>query len=284
MIKYLTILTLFLAFPFLTYVSDINDTQGKAMTAFRNKDYLIAIYRYEYLTEKLKVKDPNVYLNLAHSYYKAGKWEKARKYYLKTIKNNNTALSSLAYHQLGMISETNYNKESSVDDLQSALKFFKQAIKSNPNNLKARYNYELLRKKLEALRKFVEKNNPRKSGKSKSGKNKRKGGNGKKQKSSQGEGDGEQDEKQGKKQASKNGKDQMDKNDPDGEENDSKSGNKKNDKNNLRPDKLKAININQEKIKTIFEALKNQEIQYLQQKRRRNKRGKKGYGKNKPDW
>lgn len=283
MIKFLSILSLFLAINPLTYVSEVNNTQLQAQEAFKNKDYLIAIYRYKHLVEDLQVEDPNAYLNLGHAYYKAKKPRQARKYYVAVSKGKNPSLSSLAYHQLGMIAEENYNKDSSLDDLQTALMFFKKAIKQNPKNLAARYNYELLRKKLESLRKRLEKNAPKQKKKSKSGKKKTNGG-GDKQKTTTDEGDGDSEEKRAKKKESKNGKDQLEKEDAEGKENGSKTGNKKEDKNKLREDKLKAVGINQEKIKTIFEALKNQEIQYLQQKRRRNKKAKKGYNKNKPDW
>lgn len=283
MIKFAIIFSLFLAVNPITYVSEVNDTQKKALIAFNDKDYLIAIYRYEYLVEKLQVKDLNVYLNLAHSYYKAQKWQEAKRYYTLVAKGKNTQLASLAYHQLGMISDFTYNKDSSIEDLRNALKYFKFAIKNNSQNTAARYNYELLRKKLEELRKMLEKKNPRKNKKSgKSGKNKRKGGRNK-QSDSEGEGDGDEKERS-KKEESKEGKDQINKEDEKGKEDGSKTNDKKGKDNTMRSDKLKAININQEKIKTIFEAMKNKEIQYLQQKRRRNKKGKKGYGKNKPDW
>ncbi|EAY29405.1 hypothetical protein [Microscilla marina] len=283
MIKYLTILSLFLVINPLTYVSEVNDTQWKAQKAFEDKNYLVAIHRYEHLVEQLQINDPNVYINLAHAYYKTKKWLNARKYYVLASKNENPTLSSLAYHQLGMISEENYNQDSSIEDLRTALKLFKKAIKKNPKNLEARYNYELLRKKLEALRKFAEKNSSKKKRKSQSRKTKS-NGNGEKQKTVSEEGEGDSEEKRAKKKESKNGKDRLEKQDPEGKEDGSKTGNKKKDKNKLREDKLKAVNINQEKIKTIFEALKNQEIQYLQQKRRRNKKAKKGYEKSKPDW
>ena len=281
MTKLLAIFTLLLVSNPLTYVTEVNNTQKQALAAFNDQRYLVAIYRYEHLIEKLEVTDLNIHLNLAHAYYKAKKWDDATKFYQKVSKGKQEKLASLAYHQLGMIAEINYQQDSSVDHLQIALKQFKQAIIKNPNNYNARYNYELLSKKLEEIRKRLKKNNPNHQNRSKSGNKKSKGGD-RKQKSTQGEGDGDQEARRALKEADKDGKDKMDEQSSEG--NGKGKENNQNKANKLRPDQLKAININQEKIKTIFEAMKNKEIHYLQQKRRRNKPGKKGYNKSKPDW
>ncbi|OJJ17157.1 hypothetical protein BKI52_31080 [marine bacterium AO1-C] len=281
MTKILAIFTLLLVSNPLTYVTEVNDTQKQALAAFNDQQYLVAIYRYEHLIEKLEVKDLNIFLNLAHAYYKAKKWDDATKFYQKVSKGKQTKLASLAYHQLGMIAEINYQQDSSVDNLQIALKQFKQAIIKNPGNYPARYNYELLSKRLEEIRKKLKKNNPNPQNQSKSGKKKSKGGD-RKQKNAQGEGDGDKEEKRALKEAAKDGKEKIDEKSSDGKT--KGAGDNQDKTSKLRPDQLKAININQEKIKTIFEAMKNKEIHYLQQKRRRNKPGKKGYNKGKPDW
>lgn len=281
MTKLALILSLFLVSNPLTYVSEVNDTQKKALNAFNDKRYLVAIYRYEHLIETLKVKDLNVYLNLAHAYYKAKKWQKANEFYQKVIKGEQLKLASLAYHQLGMIAEINYQQDKSIDNLHIALKQFKLAIIKNPGNYAARYNFELISKKLEELIKEQNKNKSAPNNQNTSGNKKTKGGDGK-QKNAQNEGDGDKDAKRAIKEASKDGRDKINE---EGKEGKKKGvGNEKDKANKLRPDQLKAININQEKIKTIFEAMKNKEIHYLQQKRRRNKPGKKGYNKSKPDW
>ncbi len=283
MTKLLAIFILFLVSNPLTYVKEINDTQQQALAAFNDQQYQVAIYRYEHLIEKLEVTDLNIFLNLAHAYYKAKKWDKAFQFYQKVIDGPENKLASLAYHQLGMIAEISYRKNMSIDNLRIILKPFKQSIIKNPNNYLARYNYELLRKRLEKMEKAQKKyqphSNPQHRSRNDEG-GKDKLGGGQKQKNVPGEGEGEQEARKALKEAAKDGKEKEQS--ADGKEK-GKEGDK-DAKNTLRPDQLKAININQEKIKTIFEALRNKEIHYLQQKRLRSKSGKKKYKKNKPDW
>ena len=283
MTKFALILSLFLVSNPLTYVSEVNDTQREALNAFNNKEYLLAVYRYQHLVVELKVKDLNIYMNLAHTYYKLKQWQKAYELYQILTKCKDRKLISLAYHQLGMIAEINYqqDKYKSTSNLEIALKQFKLAIINNPANYEARYNFELISKKLEKLFKEQNKNKPTPNDQNKSGDKKTKSG-GRKQKNAQNDGDGDKEVRRSLKEASKDGKDKINEAGSEGEK--KGVGNDKDKTNKLRPDQLKAININQEKIKTIFEAMKNKEIHYLQQKRRRNKRGKKGYNKSKPDW
>ncbi len=84
--------------------------------------------------------------------------------------------------------------------------------------------------------------------------------------------DGEKDEDQEKKD------EQKDKEQEDGEKSEEK------EKEQPKPspsDKLKEMNISEEKAKMILEAMKNKEIQYIQQNRRKATKKKKS---DKPDW
>ena len=60
-----------------------------------------------------------------------------------------------------------------------------------------------------------------------------------------------------------------------------KQDEKKKKDDNFNPDKMKDIKVTEEKAKMILEAMKNQEIQYLQQNRRKASKPK---DKSKPDW
>ena len=95
--------------------------------------------------------------------------------------------------------------------MKESSELFKNSIKSNPENIESKYNYELVMKKIK-----------------------------------------EQENKENKEQ-----------------------------QNQTIEEKLKEINISKEKAEMILEALKNNEIQYLQQLKRKTS---KKVDKSKPDW
>ena len=81
--------------------------------------------------------------------------------------------------------------------------------------------------------------------------------------------DKDKKEKEKKEQEEKEAKEQDEKKDP------------KDKKDNFNPEKLKDMKVTEEKAKMILEAMKNQEVQYLQQNKRKATKPK---DKGKPDW
>lgn len=224
----------------LTYVSQINQNQMEAEKAFQRKNFAIAINRYTTLIKDFEIKTEELYLNLGHCYFELKDAEKASDYYLKLLEFGSGFSQSIALNQLGYIAEITQNPEKALD-------YFKQAIQKNTQNLEARYNYELVKKKLQnPTLHYKQRNIPNKQA----------------QANEIGKGKFQQIEK---KQANKDGKDKTTENTKNEEEKEK----------NLQPEKLEDAKLNKEKAEAILQALQNQETQYIQQlPRKRNNKQK----------
>ncbi|MDX2195011.1 MAG: tetratricopeptide repeat protein [Cytophagales bacterium] len=117
-----------------------NNAKSEAEHAYEERNYPVAISKFQYLLDTLKVYDENAMLNLAHSYYQSGNIMEASKMYERAYAANNAKIKSVAAQQLGTLS---YKADGDKD---KALSYYKEAIKANPDNSEARYNYELLKK------------------------------------------------------------------------------------------------------------------------------------------
>lgn len=123
-------------------IAKINALKEEAEKAYQTGNYEKSAEKYSYLLDTLNVEDEAATLNLANSYYKIKNNDAAISNYQKLQDAKDQSLKSLAYQQLGVISND-------PKTLEKALSYFKQAIKSDPTNDDARYNYELLKKKLQ---------------------------------------------------------------------------------------------------------------------------------------
>lgn len=120
-------------------IAQINQLKSKAEQAFKNGDYDSAIAAYKTLTDSMGINEDRVLINLAHAYYHKKDTSNAANYYTQVLSSNHRNLRSVAYQQMGLIHKQ-------ANKLKDALADFKFALKSNPNNEEARYNYELLKK------------------------------------------------------------------------------------------------------------------------------------------
>ncbi|WP_299754298.1 tetratricopeptide repeat protein [uncultured Pontibacter sp.] len=126
----------------ISVITRINQYAAEAAVAYNQQDYAEAIAAYKYLLDDLEVDDDQLRLNLAHSYYQAGLLPQATAAYQYLADHPTMYLRALAHLQLGNIhtKQKNYKR---------ALALYKQALVVEPANDAARYNYELLKKYLE---------------------------------------------------------------------------------------------------------------------------------------
>ena len=240
------IILIFLLINPLNFIGNINRLQKEAGEAFQKKDYLIAILKYNQLIDNYELIDDKIYLNLAHCYYLTDKHKQANYYYLQAIKTGGNTSKSLALNQLACI-------EYAGDNYEDALNLFKEAILNDPLNYKARYNYELLKKKLD--NKSSDNNTIKDLTNTSSSKSKRNTSL-----QTQIKKDKQSIIKENEATENQEASERSD------------TGDKKKlvgDQKSLQPEKLEEIKINKDKAEAILEALKNQEIQYIQQLRRR---------------
>tara|TARA_Y100001936_G_scaffold123060_1_gene120260 strand:+ start:2212 stop:2985 length:774 start_codon:yes stop_codon:yes gene_type:complete len=254
------ILIIFIAFNNLNVnrVDEINKLFKSAEKSFINEDYKNAIEDYKLLIDSFEISNEKVYLNLAHSYYLLNDTANAIENYNYASITDDEKIKSIAYQQLGNINESKNN-------LEDALNYYKNSIISDNTNNDSKFNYELVKKKIESNKNNKEDKKEKEKNKSEEKNNDKKENQDKKDKN--------QDEEGKKDDDKKNQKNDDQKND------DKKSGEKNKEKS--VEEKLKEINMTKEKAEMILDALNNNEFQYIQQLKRKPSKKK---DKNKPDW
>jgi len=133
-------------------IGKINTAKSEAKKAYNSGDYKKAIERYTYLLDSLGVTEDEVTLNLANSYFQINDTASATGAYQSIAGSVKPHIRSNAQHQLGVLNHRQ-------GKFEEALANFKQAIKADANNTDARYNYEMLKKKLDEQKKKDQKNN-----------------------------------------------------------------------------------------------------------------------------
>ena len=281
-----------LLFTDLDKIGKINSAKAEAKKAFLSGDFTTAIKKYTYLIDSLGVNEDEVRANLASAYFQANDTTGALNNYQRLTQSANKKISSVANQQLGVLAN---NQEK----LEESLNYFKQALKAAPENDEARYNYEIVKKKLEEKKKQDQQKNKdqkdqdKKDDQKKDQKdqNKDKKDQEKKdqekkdqEKKDQEKKDQEKKDQDKKDQKEKDPKDQKEKEQKEKEQKEKEEQEKNKDKKDIPPsvsEKLKEMQMSEEKAKMILEAMKNQEVQYLQQNKRKATKPK---DKGKPDW
>ncbi|WP_064197118.1 MULTISPECIES: hypothetical protein [Emticicia] len=135
------IILLFLNIRSLTNVQERNALKIEAGKAFFKKNYSLSVQKYQSLANISYNLEPEARLNLAHAYFKINDTLRALEEYRKLVRLNDVEISTVAMIQVGVI-------ETMRGDSISALELFKIALQKDDRNKVARYNYELLRKKI----------------------------------------------------------------------------------------------------------------------------------------
>ncbi len=276
-------------------VSKINSLKSEAKKAFLAGDFKTAIEKYKYLKDSLGVNEEEVGMNLANSYFRTNDTTGAFSNYQPLSLSNDAKIKSWANQQMGVMA----NRQGKFEE---ALNYFKQAMKAEPENEQARFNYEMVKKKLEEQKKQQQQNKDQnkdnKDKKDDQKKDNKDQQNKDQQNKDQKDKDKKDQENKDKQDQKKDQKDQQNKDKKDKEQKDKEQKEKeqqqkeqekkdqqnKDDKNKPDPslsEKLKDMKISEEKAKMILEAMKNQEVQYLQQNRRKATKPK---DRGKPDW
>lgn len=119
-------------------IQESNILKVKASHAYKTHFYSEAINYYNELLTKYEPNSDEIKLNLAHSYYKAQNYNEAAKIYTELSLGSELTLRSTALCQLGIIQHRNKR-------YKLALFYFKEAIRINPENKIAVFNYEFLK-------------------------------------------------------------------------------------------------------------------------------------------
>ncbi|MCP4521887.1 MAG: hypothetical protein GY827_09410, partial [Cytophagales bacterium] len=133
-------------------IYELNTVRDEAQDAFEKQDWETAISKYQIILDTAY--DERVQLNLAHAYWSQQDTANAELFYAKNY--DDPVLQSIALNQMGVITflGTGITSYQPLDDTQketvkTSLNFLKEAIKTDKENMLARYNYEVLKYLLE---------------------------------------------------------------------------------------------------------------------------------------
>ncbi len=265
----------------LTRVAKANALKREAEQAYNDGDFSTAIEKYKFLVDSFDVKDDKLILNLSNAYYQTKDTTSANSLYQELTSSDNRELKSVAHQQMGII-------EGSKKEYEKALQSFKQSLKANPYNEEARYNYELLKKLIEEQEQQEEQQNNQEQQDQENQEQQQDGENqneqqqqDQEQKTQDEEGE-QQEQEEGESDEEKEGE-QKEEQQEEGKEQEGEPENDENKEQEIpsTSDRLKEMNISEEKARMILEAMKNNEIQYWQDKKRKAQKRKQP---NKPDW
>jgi Ca-activated chloride channel family protein len=263
-------------------IGQVNTAKAEAKKAYLAGDYKTAIEKYRYLTDSLGVNEEEVNMNLANAYFETKDSVNAPSLYQSLTRSGNSKTRSLASQQLGVAA----NRQGKFEE---ALNHFKQSLKADPSNEDARYNFEMVKKKMAEKKKQEEKdkqNQDQKKDQDKENKEDQKDKKDEKkdQKDKKDQENKDKKDKEDQEKKDQENKEEKEKKDKEQKEKEDKEQKENKDKKDIPPsvsEKLKNMQMSEEKAKMILEAMKNQEIQYLQQNKRKATKPK---DKGKPDW
>ena len=249
------ILNIILVFILNDKIDEINRLTNSAEKSFFSKNYDESIRNYKTLIDSLDYSNEKIYLNLAHSYLLSNDTLNAIENYNFASLTENNKIKSIAFQQLGNINEKNKK-------LDEALSFYKESIIADNNNEDSKYNYELVKRRIEEEKKKNQQNNKKDQNKNSKDNQKKNQSENKKQ------------DKEGKEDKNNQNQDEQ-------KQNRENEKNEKKSKEESVEEKLKKINMTKKKAEMILNALNNNEFQYIQQLKRK---PSKKTDKSKPDW
>ena len=259
-------------------IATVNRLKQEAAVALQQKEYAKAADYYSQLVDSLQVNDEAIRLNLAHSLLMAGDTANAQRNYGLLTSSEDRSLKSVAYQQIGVVT-------SAQKKYPEALTLFKESLKANPANEESRYNYELVKKLLEQQQE-QQKQEDQQQNKDQKDQNEQQD-----QKKQPQEGDqqeqeqkqeGEQSEQEGEPDQQSDESKSQDPSEQEAQEGEPSEGEKEQEQEpSPTAEKLKEMNISEEKARMILEAMRNNEMQYIQQNRRKPQKPR---DRTKPDW
>lgn len=283
------IMSVFVVAGVIDNIATVNRLKKEAEQAYKDGDYATAVAHYQTLVDSLNVQDDNIRLNLAHSLIQAGDTISAQRNYSSLVRSNENQIKSIAYQQMGIIA-------SDQQKYEEALATFKEALKADPTNEEARYNYELVKellKKQQEQQQQQDQQNQDQEQDQQQQQDQQDQQNQDQQDQQQQQGEqGEQSEdnqegqqqEQDRQQQGENEQSPQDPNEQNAQQGEQQQeGEKSDEEQSASPisERLKEMNISEEKARMILEAMRNNEMQYIQQNRRRPEKPR---DRTKPDW
>jgi len=314
--KYLFVIILVInPFTDLDKIARVNEAKKEAEQAYLSKNYAKAKEKYIYLKDSLGVNDDKLLLNLANSEYLLNDTTNAYDAYNGLIDSNNSHIRSIAYQQLGAIQFQQKKYKEALQHYKSSLKsdpgnadarynyeLLKKIIKEQEQKQNKDQQNKDQQNKDQQNKDQQNKDQQNKDQQNKDQQNKDQQNKDQQSKDQQNKDQQNKDQQnkdqQNKDQEQKNKEEQdQQKQDQQKQDEEKKGQEKEQDQqkqdqqqqekdkqakpNPIDEEKLKEMKISEEKARLILEAMKNNEVQYIQQNKRKAKKKK---DPSKPDW
>ena len=300
--KYLLVSMLVVALAGFNDIAKVNKAKEEAKKAYLDENYALAVTKYQYLIDSLGVQDDRAQLNLSHAYLLTQDTTAAMQGYNMLANDRTPAdIRSIANQQLGVITTAQNKKE-------LALEYFKQALRANPRNEEARFNYELIKKELEEEQQQKEQEDKEEEQKDDQQKDQEQKEQEKQQQEQQqkeqeqsneqdgkeeqeeNKGDQEQQDAQEQEEQGKESEEEQAKQDEEASDEQQEADQEQEQSEEKAQEQREAAlmekldnleNMDRDQALMYLEAMKNNEIQYLQQNKRK---ATKKVDRSKPDW
>ncbi len=254
-------------------IARTNRLKDRAEVAFQRGDVGPAILHYQRL-DSLSRGESGAVLNLAHSYYRAQQPEAAQEQYARLTADPDLRLRSVAHQQMGVLA---FGQE----QIPQALHHAREALRADPANADARYNYELLRKLFPDTEPDANPSPDQDKPEDNTAPDQEKG------EKKEGEGESQEQDGEPSQDDQQPGEEGEASKPQDADAQPGQEGEPDQDAESSRPpagpnrQQLEEMNLTEEKARMILEAMRNSEIQYLQQRKHQTRKSR---DSDRPDW
>ena len=232
--KYLNLLFLLISFSLISQKTSIDNELYEGNEKVKKKDYLGAEMDYRLALTRAP-QTPKALFNLGNTQYQANAYDEAAQQFFRTQKfSENKTEKHAALHNMGNV----YMKKK---EYEKAVESYKNGLRNNPSDNETRYNYALAKSLLED-----EKKNNKDKDKQNNDKNKDKNKK------------GEEDKNEKSSDKDDNGKEEKEEK-PNKENNETNDKNQKDSKKDNSNQNRKPGQLSPEQVKSLLEAMNNQE-------------------------
>jgi tetratricopeptide (TPR) repeat protein len=228
--KYLNLLFLLISFSLISQKTSIDNELYEGNEKVKKEDYLGAEMDYRLALTRAP-QTPKALFNLGNTQYQANAYDEAAQQFFRTQKfSENKTEKHAALHNMGNV----YMKKK---EYEKAVESYKNALRNNPSDNETRYNYALAKS-------LLEDENKNNKDKDKQNKDKNKKGEDDKNEKSSDKDDNGKEEKEDK---------------PNKENNEANDKNQKDSKKDNSNQNRKPGQLSPEQVKSLLEAMNNQE-------------------------
>ncbi len=146
---------------FLAFAANALGSPASALREYKDGKYDNALKDYQKALEKKK-DDPRLHFNAGAAAYKGKNFEEAAKQFDEALNSPDLKLIQQAYYNRGnahyFLGESNPDPTKKTESWEEAVKDFESAMKVNPQDADAKFNYDYVKKKLEELKQQQKKN------------------------------------------------------------------------------------------------------------------------------